>query len=69
MLPGETVTNGGVYCPDCGDEFIHKVMMSAAGYYIGTGCACGPNSRESDYFKTWQEANARLKTGAYGRRG
>jgi hypothetical protein len=46
-------------CPDCQKEVPGPhVMSSAAGYYIGYGgWNCGPAySRESEYFKTHDEA-------------
>ena len=58
--PGESVYNGApLVCPDCGEEVPGpQVMRSPAGYYIGYGgCHCGPAySRESPYFKSWDEA-------------
>lgn len=53
-LPGETLSLGApMTCPDCGqDVSTLRVLQSAAGYYIGTHCACGPYSRESGYYKT-----------------
>jgi hypothetical protein len=53
-LPGETLLTGApMTCPDCGqDVTVLRVLQSAAGYYIGTRCDCGPYSRESGYYKT-----------------
>ena len=37
------------------------VQHSAAGYYLGFFCPqCGPYSRESDYFRKREAANAAL---------
>ena len=53
MLEGETITSGAPStCEDCGVELKPQVLMSGAGYYIGTRCNCGPYSRESDYYPT-----------------
>ena len=50
MLPGETILSGAPStCPECGREVQFQVCQSAAGYYIGTMCDCGPYTRESDY--------------------
>ena len=51
MLNGETIASGAPNaCPDCKTKLKNKVMRSAAGFYIGTQCKCGPYSRESHYF-------------------
>ena len=53
-------------CVDCDTEMPIEVLMSAAGYYIGTFCSqCGPYSRESGYFRTRDEAQLALDSGAY----
>jgi len=39
-----------------------------AGYYVGFWCgACGPYSRESGYYRSYEEAEKALSTGNYGR--
>lgn len=43
------------------------VHMSAAGYYIGTYCNCGPYSRESGYYRDFDEAQQALISGDFGR--
>lgn len=58
-LPGE-IGHSFETCPDCGTVMVPQVCMSAAGYYIGTWCQCGPNSRESGYYRTRQAAQADL---------
>lgn len=64
MLPGETIMSGAPStCPDCGVTPELDVHRSAAGYYIGTFCGCGPYSRESDYYPTREAAEAALKSG------
>lgn len=64
-LPGETLNTGApIVCPDCEQQVPGpQVMSSPAGYYIGYGgCYCGPAwSRESEYFKTWEMAEAILQ--------
>lgn len=47
-------------CEDCGELLVSEVLSSPAGYYIGVQCNCGPYSRESDYFASWEDAHAEL---------
>jgi len=62
MLAGETIHSGAPdTCPDCGIKLEEQVLMSAAGYYIGTKCNCGPYSRESHYYKNKVEAEFDLE--------
>lgn len=69
-LPGETLASGAdPRCPDCGKMGKLDVYMSAAGYYIGTYCDCGPYTRESDYYPTHEIAERALRSGVYGRAG
>ena len=57
MLPGECKGLNGTVCSDCGKVLSLKICHSNAGYYIGYWCdECGPYSRESEYFKTWDDA-------------
>ena len=45
-----------------------KVCQSAAGYYIGRMCPdCGPYSRDSDYYETYEKAEYALNTKNYWR--
>ena len=68
MLPGETIASGAPStCPDCKKELKLEVLMSNAGYYIGTWCDCGPYSRESGYFRTRELAEKALEKGGYER--
>jgi len=71
MLPGETFASlGGTefhQCEDCKVELIPQVLRSAAGYYIGTSCNCGPYSRESGYYKTRDDAAKALTDGSFER--
>ena len=61
MLPGETILSGAACtCSDCKVRLVLQVCRSAAGYYLGTYCDCGPYSRESEYFDTREEAEAAL---------
>jgi len=57
-LPGETVGTGApVICPECKTATCNGVCKSAAGFYIGRVCNCGPYSRESiDYYPTYEKA-------------
>ncbi len=62
MLPGETIRSGA----DSTDASEFKVMESANGFYIGTsyfdediGCEM-PNTRESGYYNTYEEAASAL---------
>lgn len=47
-------------CSDCKTELHYEVMRSNAGYYVGTGCECGPYSRESGYFRKREDAEKQL---------
>jgi hypothetical protein len=68
MLPGETLATGALdTCPDCGVKVELGVYRSAAGYYIGTWCHCGPYSRESGYYPTREAAEDALSSGYFGR--
>ena len=61
MLPGETIHSGAPrQCSDCKVKLVERVCYSAAGYYIGTTCNCGPYSRESHYYRTQEAAQAAL---------
>jgi hypothetical protein len=67
-LPGECVNDTQTTCHECGTELVIGVQKSAAGYYVGFFCdCCGPYSRESGYYRNYEEAEAALSTGAYGR--
>ena len=46
-----------VKCSECGTDLPLSVCHSMAGYYLGYEChTCGPYSRETDYFRTEDEA-------------
>lgn len=58
MIPGETINSGASpECEDCGLLVVLDIYMSGAGYYIGSYCDCGPYSRESAYYQTYEDAN------------
>ena len=62
MMPNETILSGApAVCEDCHVAPAFGVYLSAAGYYIGTCCNCGPYSRESGYFPTKEAAEQALK--------
>lgn len=68
VLPGETISTGAnPICPDCHVKLVLEVLKSPAGYYIGTMCNCGPYSRESDYYKTGEEAKFALDHNCFWR--
>ena len=63
MMQGETMMTGaGKVCRDCNEIPLWGVYRSAAGYYVGTYCGCGPYSRESDYFRSDIAATAMLES-------
>ena len=67
-LLGECVRDVETTCVECGTELTIDIQKSAAGYYIGFWChRCGPYSRESGYYRSYEEAEKALNTGAYGR--
>lgn len=67
-MKGETIATGAPStCPECKKELKNEVLRSAAGYYIGTRCNCGPYSRESGYYPTREKAEEALKAGGYER--
>jgi hypothetical protein len=52
--------DGTTQCADCRHPLLPRVLQSAAGYYIGTMCHCGPYERLSGYYATEAEAHAAL---------
>jgi len=63
VLPRETIHRGADnHCSECKKELKLEVLMSNAGYYIGTQCCCGPYSRESHYYPTRKAAQLALDT-------
>lgn len=70
MIPGETIASGAPsWCDECQTDMKLEVLMSYAGYYIGTMCGCGPYSRESGYYRTREEAQKDLDADTWVRRG
>ena len=68
VMKGETIATGvSKTCEDCGITPELKVHRSAAGWYIGTYCNCGPYSRESGYYATEALAQRALNSGLFGR--
>jgi hypothetical protein len=68
MIDKETLANDAPrICSECQEEPQLGVYMSAAGYYVGTYCGCGPYSRESGYFASEEDAKSALRTGKFGR--
>lgn len=66
--PGEKEANER-RCPDCQAPIPIKVCQSAAGFYIGRECECGPYERISaDYFPTREQAEAAVTSGDYDTR-
>lgn len=60
-IPGETLATGASKtCPTCGVTVELEVHQSAAGFYVGTYCDCGPYSRESQYAPSREVAQAWL---------
>ena len=47
-------------CPECHRTLDLDVQKSAAGWYLGTWCACGPYSRHSEYFTSQAAAERAL---------
>lgn len=67
-IEGETLETGApCVCANCGARVVLGVWRSAAGYYVGTRCSCGPYTRESGYYRTEDEGRAALASGEYGR--
>ncbi len=68
MMPGETIASGAPdVCRDCKVHLVNKVLLSNAGWYIGTICNCGPYSRESGYYASVEEARKALEDGGFER--
>lgn len=45
-------------CPDCNLKLKPEVCRSAAGFYVGSNCNCGPYCRDSGYYRTSEQAEA-----------
>lgn len=75
-FPGETISTGAPSHEEDPAVTPIKVMMSAAGYYVGTGYIDPefgfeePNTRESEcYYPTEKDAQYALDTDTYPKRG
>ncbi|MFH1983206.1 MAG: hypothetical protein ABIL58_15290 [Pseudomonadota bacterium] len=67
-LPGECVNEVRTLCCECQSVMDIGVQRSAAGYYVGFFCpCCGPYSRESGYYRSFEEAQEALDSGLYWR--
>ena len=67
-IQGECIQTGASpICEVCGKKYVMQVLHSAAGYYIGTECCDGPNSRESGYYKNYFNVEVVLLSGQYSR--
>ena len=63
-LPRETLATGAPdTCSDCKKKMSLEVLCSAAGFYVGTHCNCGPYTRESGYYRTRTQAEKALNLG------
>lgn len=62
-LPLETGYTAADSCLDCDEHLQEGTFQSAAGWYWGTYCACGPYSRETDYYATPEEARDAYEQG------
>ena len=69
-FPGETLSNGAdPICPTCKQTAKMGVLLSGAGFYIGSRCGCGPYTRESLYYwKNLKEAEAAFSSDTWERR-
>ena len=61
-LAGEIGDLDSFTCNDCGVLMHNQVLCSAAGYYIGKACNCGPYSRLSRYYLTFTAAEQDIHT-------
>lgn len=61
MIAGETILTGAPQtCAECEVDLEMQVLQSGGGYYVGTQCMCGPNTRETLYFASHLSAEAAL---------
>jgi hypothetical protein len=68
MMSGESIFGDApTVCPECGVDVVLQVCRSAAGWYVGTVCVCGPYSRESGYYADRGGAERALFDGVYER--
>ena len=65
-LKNESVKDMRTVCINCGTPLNIQVLSSTAGFYIGFHCShCGPYSRESGYYPSWEEATVALTKGVF----
>ena len=63
MIPGETIRSGASHvCKTCDVRLKLGVYRSAYGFFVGTHCNCGPYSRESHYYTSFELAKKALDT-------
>jgi hypothetical protein len=68
VMSGETIQTGASQkCSECKTTVSPKVCRSPAGFYVGTVCKCGPYTRESGYYTTFDDAENALNQGTYKR--
>lgn len=61
MLPGETIHSGAApTCDVCGRTYDWQLMRTPAGWYVGTQCCAGPNTRETQYWNDRDDAELAL---------
>lgn len=66
VLKDECVKDMRTVCIDCGTPLNIQVMFNDIGYFIGFYCPhCGPYSRESGYYPSWEEATVALTKGVF----
>lgn len=64
MLKGETILTGAPRtCGDCSKSVEMGIHHSAAGYYYGGFCDCGPYSRESGYYPSRESCQDAINNG------
>ena len=51
-----------IRCEHCNIDMYLMVCCSAGGYYLGRMCCCGPHSRSTGYYKTFDEAEKAMVT-------
>lgn len=60
MISNETIITGASpVCTGC-NIALEPVVIKTSGYSVRTECECGPYSRETEYFKTAEEADEAL---------
>jgi len=64
VMPGEIPDDPlkVIHCEKCDVDMYLIVCCSAAGYYLGRMCCCGPHSRSTGYYKMFNEAELAMIT-------